>query len=223
MLSMSLAFLYSCSSDSDTTPSTEPVSGRNDGFHLKGGSPTDSLYNVMINSTSYSVAESSLSQFLSKMNFTGSLSEFDTEAKMLSWINTNISTTTFGSYAAAVSEWEGVTSSGEDALVENIAFYVSLAAEEDPDRYLFDLIYTEPEAPTSDPCGCLAAFNYQSGLINARYTAGVKAALDAYRSSGASNRVEKLNKTLNLLRAQKDYALKFQSRLLVQCVEGCTE
>ena len=141
----------------------------NDGFKQKNTDLLLNLYTKMINSQSYKNEQAALNLFIVKMDFNGNPSDIqgDTETDMLLWISNNLSTTSFTSYGAAVSEWENIIVLGTVAFQKNKAFYDELRVN--PGGYS-DIIPAVGVPVTPNACpACKTAFNNCTNAANKTY------------------------------------------------------
>jgi len=90
------------------------------------GVDLEELYLTMINSESYITAEEKSNIFFEKLNFTGDITEIDTEARLFLWISSNLSSTHFTSVSEAQSYWEEAKSFRVVSIEENIGFYEAM-------------------------------------------------------------------------------------------------
>lgn len=111
----------------------------------------------MTHSESYLVAEEKTHTFVTKMNFSGDTSIINTEAKMLSWISANLTSTDFASLLEAETEWEDIKDLRYVIYQENEDFYHFIQSDED--RYIKLLQETNSQ---SSGCGGSCLDNYTS-------------------------------------------------------------
>lgn len=172
-LALGLMLMVSCSNDAETT------SFNQDSSSLQPKSTTatlEDLYDSMIQSQSYKNAESARNAFISKMNFNGTTSDVQTEAKLLFWISSNISRTTFTNYSAAVTEWENVKDLNYIAFEDNRLFFETLKGK---DPSAFQDLLNPIEAPYSDECDCEGLLDICGDMAQEEYSSNVSSAVNS--------------------------------------------
>ncbi|AXG73268.1 hypothetical protein DVK85_03110 [Flavobacterium arcticum] len=128
----------------------------------------------MVNSNEYISLKKNREIFIGKMNFTGKVSDIDTKAKLLSWINTNISITDFANYNEAETGYDNLLASEKIVTINNLEFYKELQKEPSIGGSFLNL--TEPEPVPTDACGCGSAYSLTMAGIAADRAADYDAA-----------------------------------------------
>lgn len=171
----------SCSNDLDNSPKED--SSVID-FQLKSGNDLKTLYDAMVASQDYIEYEIAVKDFSAKMRFDGQSSDIDTEAKLLSWISTNISDTGFTNFTEAQDKWDDIVARGEILVDDNESLFLEIGNNTAGD---FQAILPEPGVePAANPCqeACASAFNSTMASVMSEFTSAVQAASDAFTLHG---------------------------------------
>lgn len=151
--------LFSCSNESEVA---KEVSINKSTFAKEGDADLDKLYDNMIKSEAYVVYESLQKDFLNKVNFTGDVSDVDTNEKLLDWINDNLSQTSFKNIEEAKGQSGDLKLAFYKVYQANEKLFIGSATSVDPKKDLtrFVPIRFPDDSITAngDPCGCGAAF-----------------------------------------------------------------
>lgn len=137
------------------------------------------LYIDMIQSQSFIDSENSLHSFIAKMNFTGHVSDIDTQSKMFTWISTNILITDFDSFEEAETLWEEVKYFTQINIDQNDVFFQSLGSrniEFHDLTMILDPIVPQPISAYGD---CETQMQQCTSSSASTYTSAVSAAFFA--------------------------------------------
>ncbi|KAF2519208.1 hypothetical protein E0W68_05400 [Flavobacterium salilacus subsp. salilacus] len=136
-------------------------------YQLKsGGHDLETLFNAMISSQDYIDLESKTQSFTQKMNYNGDIADIDNESKMMSWISTNIHTTSFVDYNEAVNEYGSIVSTAEKVVSANTTFFSEYAQIDHDDTTIF--IPWQPESPTNPASNCVKdCWDFYESRVNA--------------------------------------------------------
>lgn len=171
----------------------------------------------MLESQSYISAEEELQSFVAKMNFDGDTSDIDTESKMLSWIDANLSSTRFTSLSEAESHWEEVKALGHISFQENIELYEGMDGRT---RELKDLIIRHdpivPQPVTNSTCNDTLLECTSNATIS--FLTSINEAWDSYENGNTS--AGAASDSIRIARQVFSLSVGICADLYVDCVVG---
>jgi len=166
--------------------SDSSISG-NQNLVRKESTNLELFYLSMIESESYIISRETLLNFVANLNFEGDVSDINTEAKMFSWISTNLSKTGFSSLSEAQYEWNNVVEAGSNSFQNNISFYEAINGKPQDFRDLviqYDPILFEPMSGCDQVCK--DNFTLCAGNAATGYADSVDATFTAYENQEIS-------------------------------------
>ncbi|KAF2518335.1 hypothetical protein E0W68_09955 [Flavobacterium salilacus subsp. salilacus] len=185
---LGIVFLTSCSSDTQESikyDDTSIVTNSMTQDQLMPKSTIDpvlkQLYVEMINSQSYIDYDNSRVAFYEKLGDNIPDSEMDSENKMLTWIQNNITQTGFQNYQEAVDKHEDVVALGIAAIEANLTFHEYLAGAA-PGALIPILDELQP-VPTRCS-GCVKAYNNCVSIANSEYGTAMQQASQSFTEGG---------------------------------------
>lgn len=217
--------LLACSNESELPIVTDSnaVNLEHAAGNPKSGATLDQLYSNMINSNNYKIYDAAHKAFVSKMNFQGNTALINSDANMLSWIDSHLSLTTFTSYTAAKNEWNAVKANHYVTFMENQGFYQGLTLA--PPGTVFNY-FSGPSASlaistTSSPCtdACNNTFATQSAGYSQQYSAAVTAAFNSIQAN--PNGGAAVGASIGIARVIFDTSIDITADQLVICIFSC--
>jgi hypothetical protein len=134
----------------------------------------------MLNSKEYIKVAAARSAFADKVNFKGVATEVNTTAKLLNWIDSNLSSTKFASLAEAQKELNNLHVLSEASYKANLELYQLIGQQPNPGQ-IWGNLSASSTSFDPDECGCLQQFinnltlsqQYYSEELNDWYNNGV--------------------------------------------------
>lgn len=156
LLFAAILIMASCSNEMSQTVETNENSSLNLQYREGETDEIELLYNEMINSENYILAERMRNDFIDKMKFTGDISLINSEESLLGWINENVTNTDFINFEVAREQFRNIEFLSHRVLLENERFFESIKLQ--PGRFL--ILIGTPNPPQTVNCS-----ECKSGLL----------------------------------------------------------
>lgn len=179
-----MLFIVSCSKEESVTFKENT----NQEFSLKSDDTLKVIkaaFKNMHESSAYLTRQSLADHFVAKMNFSGLASDIDEKDKLLSWISSNLSNTSFSSLQEAETEFGKIENFSIDILNENAFYFGSLEGLTDDQMYdIIDWYQLETEV-SSNPCRKACLDNLKACHRNAFKTSmGLEMVANGFSGAG---------------------------------------